>query len=340
MICHFWPIAILIASCCCPMPGRLQDDPRPEGRMGRSSSSRINVPKLSAWQSNMLKYGKQHADWLAANKNLADFNPPLAATYYDTARVFSNIADYTGDAAWLKAASDAIYVYRDRYVLPNNGGVPGYWNFGRGLAEHFRRTGDVKSRDALFLLADNAAYSREWESPDALTSQEMSREVAYALLTRLEAESLGKPHSARTDLLYEKALGHVDQWAADPGITLLPFMVGLTCEALIAYHAATGDARALPAVKRALDTIWTRAWREADGGFYYESTSPDRGAPDLNMLIAPAFAWVYKQTGDVAYRDRGDKVFAGGVRGAWLGGAKQFNQNYRWSFQYLTWRNG
>ncbi len=276
------------------------------------------VPELARFRANMLTYGKQHADWMRENKSKA-FDPALAATYYDAARVYYNIADDTGDAIWLAAVSDAVYVYRDRYVLPNNGNVPGYWNFGRGLAEHFRRTGDVKSRNAVYAMADTASYSRDWESPNLLTSYEVSREVAYALLTRLEAESIGKAHSARTDLLYTKALGHIDQWTGGATGYIQPFMVGITCEALIAYHAATGDARALPAVQRALDLIWTLAWREADGGFYYESTAPDRGAPDLNMLIAPAFGWVYRQTGDVVYtlslhvvyRDRGDKVFAG-----------------------------
>ncbi|GIW87708.1 MAG: hypothetical protein KatS3mg108_2032 [Isosphaeraceae bacterium] len=313
---------------------------RPAAQVGSSTAATVRphpLPELSTWKSNMLSYGKKHADWLAAHRNDAKLDPVLAATYYDAARVFYQIADETGDPAWRTAAADAVFVYRDRYVLPNNGAVPGYWNFGKGLAEHFRRTGDVRSRDALFALADNAAYSRESTAPDVLTPVERSREVAYALMTRLEAEALGKPHSARTDLLYEKALGHVDQWVNNPTIYLQPFMVGLTCEALIAYHAATGDARALPAVQRALDMIWDRAWREAGGGFYYESTAPDRAAPDLNMLIAPAFGWVYRQTRQTLYRDRGDQVFAGGVRGAWLDGAKQFNQNYRWSFQYLKW---
>ncbi len=59
---------------------------------------------------------------------------------------------------------------------------------------------------------------------------------------------------------------------------------------------------------------------------------------ELNMLIAPVYAWLYHQTGDATYRTRGDDVFRGGVVGAWLDGAKQFNQNYRWSFAYVAWR--
>ena len=61
-------------------------------------------------------------------------------------------------------------------------------------------------------------------------------------------------------------------------------------------------------------------------------------APDLNMLIAPAFAWLYKETGDAKYRDRGDQIFGGGVQHAWLDNGKQFNQNYRWSFDYIRLR--
>jgi hypothetical protein len=32
-------------------------------------------------------------------------------------------------------------------------------------------------------------------------------------------------------------------------------------------------------------------------------------------------------------------VFAGGVKGAYLAGAKQYNQNYMWSFDYVRWRS-
>ena len=59
---------------------------------------------------------------------------------------------------------------------------------------------------------------------------------------------------------------------------------------------------------------------------------------NLNLLIAPVYAWLYMRTADTIYRDRGDKVFAGGVKKAWLHGDKQFKQNYHWSFDYVKWR--
>jgi hypothetical protein len=45
-------------------------------------------------------------------------------------------------------------------------------------------------------------------------------------------------------------------------------------------------------------------------------------------------------TGDPKHQVRGDAIFASGVRRAWLGDGKHFNQNYRWSFDFIRWRQG
>src|SRR3979411_3306452 len=126
-------------------------------------------------------------------------------------------------------------------------------------------------------------------------------------------------------------------------------MVGLTERALITRYDKTADPRVLPAIKQALDWLWANAWVPAYQAFWYENWAADPatpiwairdapGVPDLNLLIAPAFAWVYKQTGDITYRDRGDQVFAGGVLVAYLGDGKHFDQNYWWSVDYVNWR--
>ena len=123
-------------------------------------------------------------------------------------------------------------------------------------------------------------------------------------------------------------------------------MVGLTAEALIMHFDKTHDPRVVPAIKTALDWLWSHAWVPADESFWYENWvsdpgqpfGPRPGSPDLNLLIAPAYAWLYRQTGDVTYRQRGDQIFAGGVKRAFLAGNKQFNQSYWTSFDFVRWR--
>jgi hypothetical protein len=65
------------------------------------------------------------------------------------------------------------------------------------------------------------------------------------------------------------------------------------------------------------------------------------GQPNLNNLISPAYAWMYLQTGDTKYREEADSIFADGViyndAINWAG--KEFSQNYRWSFDYIKWRD-
>jgi hypothetical protein len=183
-------------------------------------------------------------------------------------------------------------------------------------------------------------------------------------MAHLNAEALGQPRRARMVQLADHALGHIDQWfisktsraklrgfdgpaQAAGQYYIQPFMVGVTAQALIQYWEVTKDGRVQPAIKAALDALWNSAWVPANQSFWYENWVSDPakafparpGAPDLNLLIAPAYAWLYSRTGDTTYRDRGDQIFAGGVKGAWLEGSKQFNQSYMWSFDYVKWRS-
>jgi len=41
---------------------------------------------------------------------------------------------------------------------------------------------------------------------------------------------------------------------------------------------------------------------------------------------------------DEAYRTNGDLIFQQGVQRAYLAGSKQFNENYRDSYRYLSYR--
>jgi hypothetical protein len=121
---------------------------------------------------------------------------------------------------------------------------------------------------------------------------------------------------------------------------MMPFMVGLTMEALINYYEKTGDVRIPTQIRLAADGLWSTAWVPASSSFYYESAGDQTvGIADLNLLIAPAYAWLWQKTGAAKYLQSGDQVFAGGVLYANFWSGKQFSQNYRWSFDYVNWRS-
>jgi len=329
-----------------------------------SVGAQTPIPQLALWEANMRSYGQLACEYLGQPHSFDEY---LTEVYYDAERAFQQVAEYTGDGAWLTCTQRAAAIYRDQYVMgaPCWGGgfgcVPGYWNFTHGLTMDYLRTGDAASRDAVMALSEHAAYAVDTTPLEETVSPWLSREVAYAIMSYINAEKVGAAPRARLPQLVDQALGHLDQWFVSRSFRcpsfcqpaeaagqyyIQPFMLGLTAEALIMYADKTGDGRILPAIKTALDWLWDNAWVVADQSFWYENWVSDpsipfparRGAPDLNLVIAPAFAWVYQQTGDLTYRDRGDAVFAGGVLNAYLAGGKQFDQNYSWSFDYVKWR--
>jgi hypothetical protein len=287
------------------------------------------IPRLQEWEGNMRQWGQYHCE-------------PVPGMwegyvwYYDGTRVYQQIADYTADAAWLTCAGYSKDIYRG-YVLQNNGGVPGWRVFPHGLRSDFLRNGEEASREAVQLLALNSAYAAHGGGVDP----GLVRETAYLVHAYRAAESLGAPRHPKLDRAVDFLLGHLEEWfVSETEPYMQPFMVGLACEALIQYYEQSRDPRVPPAIKAALDALWDWAWVAEDGSFFYESTGDTtQGAPDLNMLIAPAFGWLYLMTGDPTYQERGDLIFEGGVLGAWLGGGKQFSQNYRWSPDYVKWRS-
>lgn len=293
-------------------------------------------PAFAEWEANMLTYGRMYCDYLARPLT---FDELLGATYYDGERTLHQIAEYTGDATWTDCAQRAEAIYRDLYVLPAGGSVPGYWNFSRGLARDYLRTGDLLSQQAAILLSENAMFARDGTPLDSTASADSSREVAYAILSYLDAEAVGAAPRDRLPALVDQALGHLDQWfVSGTAPVVTSFMAGLTAEALIAYHDRTPDPRILPALAQAMDWLWANAWMPGAEAFWYDSSTPTVAAPDLSLLIAPAYAWLYRQTGDPAYRDRGDQIFEGAVRFGFIASGKHFNQHYRWSVEYVKWR--
>ncbi len=321
-----------------------------------SPSLNAAIPSLSQWAHNMITFGQAHCTVLASIANGA-IDPALGSTYYDLIRVMYQIQNYTGDPSWGLCAAVGREIYRDRYVMPNNAGVPGYWNFTTGLRMDFEHTGDALSKNAAILLSTNAAYAADTTPLDYTVNINRSREVAYSILSYINAEALGAPPRTRRIDLVNQAYDHLNQWfitqvwqGQDMGFA--PFMVAITAQALIRDWEQTHDARLIPALTMAADYLWAHALDPTGSSMVYElnpAAVTDGGylnpAPDLNLIIAPMYAFLYWQTGNTKYRDEADTLFAGGVQRAALGDvnspslyAKQFNQNYWWSFDYIRWR--
>jgi hypothetical protein len=292
----------------------------------------------------MQSFGRTHCDQGEIQRTGDDES---GVWYYDGIRVFQQIADYTGDSSWRLCADYVKDVYRP-LVLAGSGRVDGWRVFPHGLAEDFRRTGDATSRNAVVSLATRSAWAPQGGDADA----EMSRETAYMIHAYMKAIDVGEARSPLLQQAVEFALGHLDQWSgAQSAPYFKPFMVGLTFEALIAYEERYGDGRILPAIQRTADWLWNGGWDPGTRSFFYivckpgsESVTneciglPREPSPDLNLLIAPAYAWLFRRLGEVRFQQRGDEIFSGGVRGSWLEGGKQFSQSYRWSFDYIRYR--
>ncbi len=277
----------------------------------------------ATWKTNMLSYGERYCQ----------SNDPQ----YDPIRVYYQIAAYTGDPKWERCAEAQVKTYRDGYLIPNNYGIPGYWVYPHGLYMHYQRTHDEKSKNALLGLAQKPAFGYaplEWTADSGL-----SREVAYNLQAKLLAVEFGYKDEKRIKELVDQALGHYDQWFVSKTAPFLqPFMAALTAEALIMWYDKTKDPRVLPALKTGADWMWEHVWLPKQGAFILITTDDKAVAPDLNLLIAPLYGWVYKMTGDPKYRTIGDQIFENGITRGYLETQKHFNQNYRWSFNYLIWR--
>lgn len=304
-------------------------DPQPLVTTVHHWPKTIALASLAAWNANMITHGRQHC----TSAELAIYEPFV--WYYDGERVYYQIADKTKDPSWNACAQLVGHFYRS-YVLDNNGFIPGWRVFPHGQAMDYRRTADPLSLQAVKELAAstsgfNLGFVIDWTT---------SRETSYTLEAQLQAQALGAPPDQITSDLVDIVLGDFDQWFVSSSTAYVqPFMVALAAEALIEYWDASQDPRIPPALQLAADQLWKRSWNSSCQCFnYYGDDGSVSLSQDLNLLIAPLYGWVFQRTGYEGYRDQGDQIFNSGVAGAWLDGGKQFSQNYRWSGQYLDWR--
>lgn len=292
-----------------------------------------------------------------------------AANYYDRAKIFYVWWARTGDDSFLARGNELALDYRRNYIEANSFRPSAHWSQMAGIALHCLVSGDAASGEALGRVADLFAIPHNIKELANLGGEMDNRVQARTLEVLLLAWQIGAPSLGVPEVQSDGSDWGIpggNDWArilrtalrqilatqspdgayrfqqAQCGLNK-PFMVGLLNDALIQYHDRfEADPRILPAVKRSLDYLWERNWNgKAQAFVYLEGPCEDNEtgpAPDLNNLILSGFGWVYRQTGDTVYRDRGDAVLAGAVDGAWLAGSKQFNQGYTTSYKYAAFR--
>ena len=119
------------------------------------------------------------------------------------------------------------------------------------------------------------------------------------------------------------------------------FMTGLLLEPIVKYHRLTGSDIAADSIFRALDWIINEGLGVTGEAVKYMTADNylnTEGAPINNMLIVHGFGYGYKISGykQQNYLEVGMRLFNKGVKDAYIGRRKHFNQAHRSSGHFLA----
>jgi len=328
------------------------------------------IPHLAEWEVHMI----DNAAIIAAQPGAIDhskcakpgcdaLNEGLA-WYYDGDRVFRQIAHYTKDNFSLAAAAKCRAYYRSYLHCPTVGYyVDGWRNFTKGFYYDWVDNGDATSKADAILMAKRGKFSQSQHQSDlpnwlkTPSIVDVSREIAYAIEAWNAAKDLGDVEFSGRDPYLDLACYQLDIWKSylqtypgskypgEPGAKYQPFMFALTCEALIEVYKRpdTMQVDREKVLKRIADVAkltYDKLYDETIHAFVANTGNPTTYWPAINLLIVPVYGWLWHETGERYYLDAGDRIFSDGVVFGWpeVWGGKQFSQNYRWSFDYVNWR--
>jgi hypothetical protein len=253
----------------------------------------------------------------------------LIMTYYDGELSQYRLRDYFATTTPYYTYADDMYAsYGTYYGYNNTSGahftLPGYWVFGEGLAERYNRRSIAAALTDLTDMCTNAAFAMTGTLPGDTTDHELSREWAYCGMNKLQLKRFGALSSdmqTRLDLMHTDSLKIVNDWSTEAATYCRPFMAGLTAKFLIQFYeleASAGEKTTILAALEGLATyLWTSCWVQASAAFKYTNkvvvdpadTNP---APDLSMLVAPLYAWLWSITKVQDWKNKAEQIFDGG----------------------------
>jgi hypothetical protein len=316
---------------------------------------------------------------LVGNFN-ANSQPDASKSYnYDGGRVYMGIADYTYNtpgmpgyhdpaqkAYWEHCAQMVLYPF-DNWITRSLGiliNEPNQHLIGTGM--YYARTGDPTAKSALsYVTGTHGPYAGYYGTLDTRDL----RWISYTWDSQIANEASGargpwELSGAATDV----AMANLDmfqQFAVNQGSSVQPewnyhnYVLGLLMEALIDQceldeEKKRGcDPRIPLEIGKSLSTLFNNFYNSDIATTRYSllevpmsHTWNDANSTDiwanLNNLIDPAAAWYWAKTGDETIRGYGDAMFASTWKDTGdLGwGAKQFNQVFKWSFDFVRYRSG
>lgn len=287
-----------------------------------------------------------------------DYNVPGMPGYQNTAA-----RDH-----WKRCAELAMEPYKDSLIGTLGGLTREPNQFPFGMEMNQLRTGDTTNETAIDYMQYAPGYYNFFSGSAYASSTRLS---GYMMDNRLAAELVGEQRDSAFLLRQaDVILGYLDQSynlnfgnPNQQSYGIHPFTVGLAMEALITYYEldlAEGnvpDARIPLEIKKVLDWWQAKEYIPSTHTLAYQAydlpMDPTKvaglySATELNDLVSPAYAWYWSKTNDPNVLAEGDDLFnhvfdsAGsqGVGGGWTYSVKEFNQVYKWSFDYVRWRTG
>lgn len=312
--------------------------------------SRTMGPVFASYERSFVQHAEPH--WRNERDQWS------GANYYDRALIYYTFWVRTGNPTYFNRASLLALNYRTDYLEANKYATSPHWSQPEGLEQHYLLTGDEQSRFAIARVAEQFVPLQMGDTlniPWTETRIQARTLQGLYLAWRLNAQG---PKKVDLAAVLDRKLKRVLEIQRPDGSTGWPvtcyhslnYMHGLLNDQLInIYTNYRADTAIVSYVKRNVDYLWRTQWVQGAGAFKYLSGRCQRNAqgedvggmnptPDLNMLFVTGFGWLYQMTGDVSYRQAGDQIFDGGVRGAYWPGSKQFNQTFTSSYKYLALR--
>jgi len=261
------------------------------------------------------------------------------------------------------------------YYLPSNGCCVGERVFPIGYEKAVGQ--DPRYVQVVQDLAgiDGKGGGQPWLYRGCNPSDGTIRENAYALDIFLSIDRMGLTPVDPPGTIPANTWKQREQRCADEVIQILGYYVdgtkrfvqnqyffdGLAMDALIHWWQRTKDPRVPLVVKPILDQYYSNynlgshiaMWNPEPVGprcipaavWYHPDVDDhcrDNTTPtitQLHNLFVHAFAWYWRISGNDAYKTEGDEIFSHGID-TLADKGKSFNQIYRYSFNYVGWRQG